>query len=42
MPTHLGEVDALHALVETTVETFGEIDIVAQPLAAREPQAVAR
>ena len=28
MPTHLGELDALQALVDTTVDRFGGIDIV--------------
>lgn len=48
VPTHLGEVDALQALVATTVETFGGVDIVinnaanalAQPLATMQPSAV--
>lgn len=28
VPTHMGELDALHTLVERTVDTFGRIDIV--------------
>ncbi|WP_227980727.1 SDR family NAD(P)-dependent oxidoreductase [Nocardia spumae] len=48
VPTHLGDIDALRALVATTVETFGGVDIVinnaanalAQPLATMEKEAV--
>ncbi|NKY52023.1 SDR family NAD(P)-dependent oxidoreductase [Nocardia vermiculata] len=48
VPTHLGEVDALQALVATTVETFGGVDIVinnaanalTQPLESMQPAAV--
>src|SRR6266508_5905926 len=28
VPTHLGELDSLHALVERTVDEFGRLDIV--------------
>lgn len=48
VPTHLGEVEALRALVDATVERFGGIDIIvnnaanalAQPLATMQPEAV--
>lgn len=48
VPTHLGDVEALRALVQTAADTFGGIDIVvnnaanalAQPLATMEPAAV--
>ncbi|MBO0855669.1 MAG: SDR family oxidoreductase [Nocardia sp.] len=48
VPTHLGQVEALQALVRTTADTFGGIDIVvnnaanalAQPLGTMDPAAV--
>ncbi|PFW99665.1 putative oxidoreductase [Nocardia farcinica] len=48
VPTHLGEIDSLRALVDTAVSAFGGIDIVvnnaanalAQPLATMAPEAV--
>ena len=47
VPTHLGELDALQALVDTTVDRFGRLDIVVnnaanaltQPLGAFTPEA---
>lgn len=50
VPTHMGDVDALSALVEATVERFGGIDIVVnnaataltQPLGAQTPDAFAK
>jgi NAD(P)-dependent dehydrogenase (short-subunit alcohol dehydrogenase family) len=47
VPTHLGEIDQLQALVDTTVERFGRLDIVVnnaanaltQPLGAFTPEA---
>jgi NAD(P)-dependent dehydrogenase (short-subunit alcohol dehydrogenase family) len=46
VPTHLGDVEALRALVQTAADTFGGIDIVvnnaanalAQPLATMNPR----
>ncbi|MEV0360016.1 SDR family oxidoreductase [Nocardia sp. NPDC050697] len=48
VPTHLGELDVLHTLVDTAVQSFGGIDIVvnnaanalAQPLESMRPEAV--
>ncbi|WP_040796392.1 SDR family NAD(P)-dependent oxidoreductase [Nocardia higoensis] len=48
VPTHLGEIAALRALVDATVDRFGGIDIIvnnaanalAQPLATMQPEAV--
>ncbi|BBX18104.1 oxidoreductase [Mycolicibacterium duvalii] len=50
VPTHLGEVDALEALVSRTVDEFGGIDVVvnnaanalAQPLGQMTPEALAK
>ncbi len=50
VPAHLGEVSALHDLVETTVQRFGGLDIVvnnaanalAQPLGSMQPEAVGK
>jgi NAD(P)-dependent dehydrogenase (short-subunit alcohol dehydrogenase family) len=50
VPTHLGELDALDALVATTVERFGQLDIlvnnaataVAQPVGEITPEAWAK
>lgn len=50
VPTHLGEVDALEALVQRTVDEFGGIDVVvnnaanalAQPLGEMTPEALTK
>ncbi|HLS76487.1 MAG TPA: SDR family oxidoreductase [Nocardia sp.] len=50
VPTHLGELDDLRALVDATVERFGGLDILvnnaanalAQPLATMQPEAVGK
>lgn len=50
VPTHLGDVDALEALVRTTVDEFGGVDVVvnnaanalAQPLGQMTPDALAK
>jgi NAD(P)-dependent dehydrogenase (short-subunit alcohol dehydrogenase family) len=50
VPTHMGELDALHALVDATVARYGRIDIVvnnaanalAQPLGSFTPEAWAK
>lgn len=50
VPTHLGDVDALEALVQRTVDEFGGIDVVvnnaanalAQPLGEMTPEALAK
>lgn len=50
VPTHLGEVDALEALVQKTVDEFGGVDVVvnnaanalAQPLGQMTPDALAK
>jgi NAD(P)-dependent dehydrogenase (short-subunit alcohol dehydrogenase family) len=50
IPTHMGDLDALHALVEATVSRYGRVDIVvnnaanalAQPLGSFTPEAWAK